>query len=201
MVWSTSHPCCGEGGRRSRKNACPATPGTFDRRSASRGGGSLRKRRASYCSVRTKVRGCSPLHGRDREQGDHACRRCHTQADTLDDPAPSRNSSEWFWRVNAKKSDTVRQNATMCCEMSQTKREIITDAVSVYDDSDEILIFVDLPYACFGLFVDQTSGKVIAAAPIARFVMGWTVERVAAYYRAKGGRVTVTSRTRPSRLG
>lgn len=48
------------------------------------------------------------------------------------------------------------------------------------------LIWVDLPYACFGLIV--RGGRVVDAAPIARWSVGKDERFVADYYRKKGAR-------------
>lgn len=49
------------------------------------------------------------------------------------------------------------------------------------------LVYVDLPYACFGLVVDQSSGKVVEAAPIAKWTVGRYWADVHSYYLTKKG--------------
>lgn len=57
-----------------------------------------------------------------------------------------------------------------------------TDAVSVY---------VDLPYACFGL--EAVAGRVTDAAPIARWTVGRRLDEVRRHYERRGLRQWIES--------
>lgn len=50
--------------------------------------------------------------------------------------------------------------------------------------SSATLIYVDLPYACFGL--EAHEGVVVDAAPIARWAVGRPLEEVRRYFEKKG---------------
>jgi len=50
-----------------------------------------------------------------------------------------------------------------------------------------MLIWVSLPYATYGLVVD--GGRVVAAPPIAAWMLGRTEVHVAGWLRARGARV------------
>jgi hypothetical protein len=56
----------------------------------------------------------------------------------------------------------------------------------------EALIQVDTGYACFCLVVRD--GVVVEAAPIAKWVMGKSVEYVVSYFRRKGASVVEVRR-------
>jgi hypothetical protein len=56
-------------------------------------------------------------------------------------------------------------------------------------DRPRWLLRVELPWACFGLVVDD-HGRVTVAAPIARWAEGRRGQEVAAAYRRRGGQVT-----------
>lgn len=51
------------------------------------------------------------------------------------------------------------------------------------------MIYIDLPYACFALVVEN--GKVVRAPPIAKWALGRNTEVVVKYYRDKKAKVQV----------
>ena len=53
------------------------------------------------------------------------------------------------------------------------------------------LVQVELPWACFGLEVDD-HGQVVTAAPIAAWTLGRPARPVLAGYRRRGGQLTWT---------
>ena len=54
----------------------------------------------------------------------------------------------------------------------------------------ERMIRVTMPFAVFGLAV--RGGRVVSAAPIARYAVGWTERKAVAYFERRGGTVEVT---------
>lgn len=46
------------------------------------------------------------------------------------------------------------------------------------------MLYVSLPYATFGLDIDNY-GVVAMAAPIANYTVGWTAQRAIKYFKAK----------------
>jgi len=52
------------------------------------------------------------------------------------------------------------------------------------------MIRVTMPFAVFGLAV--RGGRVVSAAPIARYAVGWTERKAVAYFERRGGTVEVT---------
>lgn len=55
----------------------------------------------------------------------------------------------------------------------------------------ESLLVVELPWAMFALVVQD--GRVVEAAPIARYAVGWDVRRAVRYFTGRGAVVTWTS--------
>lgn len=54
---------------------------------------------------------------------------------------------------------------------------------------------IDLPYACFGVMVDNKTGRVVDAPPIARWMVGQFYTEVRLWVELKGGKITVLTAT------
>lgn len=54
---------------------------------------------------------------------------------------------------------------------------------------------VDLSHACFGVMVDNQTGRVVEAAPIAKWMIGKFYTEVRLWVEGKGGKITFTTAT------
>ena len=52
---------------------------------------------------------------------------------------------------------------------------------------------IDLSYACFGIVVDNKTGRVIDAPPIARWMVGEFYTEIRLWVELKGGKITVVT--------
>ena len=58
--------------------------------------------------------------------------------------------------------------------------------------TDRWVLHVDLPFACFGLVIDEEL-RVVAAPPIARYALGWSAGRAKRYFQGRGATTQITT--------